>query len=473
MTKKYFQLEYIFLVLAIIMGTFVVLVTPPMCSPDENAHFVNSYAISTGDMYPDVNGGYAGRYLPENIYNFVNEYNAKAAGDTTQKFSYTEMAMLSYSVNQGSGNLMFYQSQATGITPLAYVIPSTAIIIGRGLLSVINSGYCTPYNLLLFARFSNLIIYITLIFFAIRITPKLKNAMFMIALMPMSIFLGASVNYDSLMISVTMFLFAVLIRILCGGKEYVVTVRDIVYVGICTFVLVGIKQLYAPFLILLFAVPMICFRDWKKYLKIIGIVAGVAVVAYIPQIVLGWKLQDVVAGANQVAAAEQKEYLFSHLGNVPSILYNTFIMNRGYYISSFIGSLGNLDTNFPLPLISMFGLSLFFVTIYDVCNVSFSNYKVRLLSLGATLIAVLGSCYMLYVSWTCIPEIAGVGANYISGLQGRYYIPMFLFAVLMVSNNLVKRIKLDSYEWVVKRISVISICIMNISMVLILFTRFW
>lgn len=473
MTNRYFRLEYLFIMLSIMLGTLVILITPPMHSPDENAHFINAYAISRGDIYPDVVDGNTGRYIPENVYNFVNKYNGKLTGDYEGKFSFNEMYMLSYSSGDGGTMPMFYASNATGITPLAYVIPAAGMIFGRVLFNVISSVYDTPYNMLMCARTANLIVYIIFIFFAIRITPKFKNTMFMIALMPMSIYLGASANYDALMISVAMFLFASLIRILEGGKEYVITRKDIICVGISTFVLVGIKQLYAPFLILLFAVPMVCYKDWKKYFKIIGIVAAIAVMAYIPQIILGFKLQDVTTGPIQVAAVEQKEYLFSHLGRVPEILYNTFILNRGYFITTFIGCLGCLDTNFPVPFIALFGLSLLVVTLYDAGNVSFSNYKVRLLSLGATMVAILGSCYMLYVTWTAIPEIAGVGADYISGLQGRYYIPMFLFIVLMISSSLVKRLHIEKWEWVVKRIAVISVCIMDISMIFVLYARFW
>jgi uncharacterized membrane protein len=48
----------------------------------------------------------------------------------------------------------------------------------------------------------------------------------------------------------------------------------------------------------------------------------------------------------------------------------------------------------------------------------------------------------MYISWTSLPWIMGVGANRIAGIQGRYFIPLTLFGCLLLSNAWVKKIRL-------------------------------
>ena len=70
MIFKNWSCERIFLVVAMIVGTILIFLTPPMCTPDENCHFLNSYAFSTGQFTPSVKDGKVGKYIRNDIINF-------------------------------------------------------------------------------------------------------------------------------------------------------------------------------------------------------------------------------------------------------------------------------------------------------------------------------------------------------------------------------------------------------------------
>ena len=73
--------------------------------------------------------------------------------------------------------------------------------------------------------------------------------------------------------------------------------------------------------------------------------------------------------------------------------------------------------------------------------------------------------------WT--PIKYGIGGNYIDGVQGRYFIPLLLFAPLLVTNKWIKNKKVlnffeESFD--------INLCIIFINLLVALFTclvRYW
>ena len=134
---------------------------------------------------------------------------------------------------------------------------------------------------------------------------------------------------------------------------------------------------------------------------------------------------------------EQKAFL---LGNPEAFLgafLNALHEYKYFYMNSFVGCLGTLDTNYPTPVSASILCVLLVISIYDSIRVEGINWKIKLVDFILIVTSFLGSFLYIYITWT--PTVLGVGANFISGVQGRYFIPIYLFFAVLFASNLPKK----------------------------------
>lgn len=463
--------ERIFLLFSILVGGLLVVLTPPMCTPDENAHFMNAYSISRGDVFPEIVDGNIGRYVDEDVLNFKNKYTGLVDGKLEEKYTFNNYYLDSW-LKQDTAKEVFYANSLTTISPVGYIFSSMGMAIGDLLLP---DGASLPYNLLLFARIFNLAFYITCIYIAIKITPYFKNTMLLIALMPMSIFQASSINYDAILIPSCILLFSICLKLICSEENYIINKKDIIAVIVSTFFIVGIKQAYIPYLLLLFAIPMTRFGGKNNYIKSIFITAFTGIIAFIPWVLMQLASRNYV-NPNSYYKTEQINYLFNNLEMIPEIIVNTFEKFKGFYLSGFYGKLGQLDTNFPVPIIILFFIFLFIVIVIDGMNSKKVKIGPIVICIFATVICVSAIIFSMYTGWTSRPEIAGIGVNYVTGIQGRYFIPLCLFLCIPIINifTLFKKNKvIGSINFSSETISHIVIIINSVLTLFTVYTRFW
>jgi uncharacterized membrane protein len=310
--------------------------------------------------------------------------------------------------------------------------------LGGFIIQLFSAKVLLPYNLLLFGRIFNLMFYIIVTYYAIKITPKFKRSMVLLSLMPMSIFLAASLSYDAVIIPVSFLLFAYAMKLITSPAEYIITKKDIMAVMFIAFFLGGVKAAYLPFLLILLAVPRLRFGTIKRYLVCIGIVTVTALAAYaIPAVCNQIATKTAVVDTKYIV--QQKEYLSAHAFQFPFIILNTFKKFGVFYLGGFFGILGCLDTNFPIPVLIIFYLVLIFVMLMDSFDAGYVMKSAKLLSTAALVICVLGLMHYMYINWTS--QVAGIGVDYVTGVQGRYYIPVALFVFILFSNSLMQKHK--------------------------------
>lgn len=463
--KKPIKLEFLFLVFAVVFGVLTTILIPPMINPDENTHFYNAYTDSRGQLFVQVEDGRAGKYMPQGIIDFVND-----TGDnyTEQNYSYWDFYFDgALPASEESKQEVFKDYFASTINPISYLVPSTGMALGSFLLSLLNSDYVLPANLLLFGKIFNLAFYIVIVFFALKITPCFKRTMFMLALMPMCISQAASLSYDVPLISLCMLLFAYTMRIL-ADTEYRITWRDITVIAIIAVFLCAIKQAYAPLMLILFAIPRSRFGSWKRYGISIGAVVAAGATAYLVPTLISSAIYTAPADTYKIL---QQEYLLSHLWEFPIIILRTLYHERTFYMEGFFGKLGQQDVNFPPVFLVLFYLLLLVAIVYDACEAKFVRYPVKLLAAAGCLIMIIGSYYGMYVGWTSIPEIGGIGVNYVTGIQGRYFIPIAIFIAMLFSNRFIKKPIRGGV--VVERAAVLAMPLFLTVMLFLLLIRYW
>ncbi|CAH0438852.1 DUF2142 domain-containing protein [Clostridium neonatale] len=457
------KLHYWFLNIALILGLILIIFGPPMTIPDEQAHFLNAYSIADGQIILKNENGNIGKYFPENIVKFANDNFDKYVGLDSEKYKFKEYYYNSYLPNSVEQKEIFYSYFNQDITPIAYIFSSLGIFVGKLLLP---SSYELPFNLLIFARTFNFVFYIISIFYAIKITPYYKNTMFMLALMPMSIYLGASISYDCLLIPSTFLLVAQILKIRNQKEIYI---SDIVRIFFLIFMLSCLKKsAYLPFVLVLFSIPIKMFDNSKKYCKIICLATIIAIIG----IIIG-RVNSIIGNGfivNDNKIELQKQYLESNLGLMIPLIRNSFIKYKLFYFTSFIGVLGQLDTNFPLVLLLIFALILIYTIIMDGIECKLIIRKFKVFTIISIIVFIYFTFRSMYINWT--PLVEDMYGNFVSGIQGRYFIPLSMFAAVLFSTNAIK-VKNNKLANINEIISIYSIIIMSVIMVITLITRYW
>lgn len=419
-----FRYELVFVYIAAIVGALLILIEPPMTCPDENVHFYNSYALSTGQIFPQNTDGVLTHAIPQNYIEFCEANNIKYCGKLAEKESFQELYLNSWLPvdNTETTDATYW---AIDTNPVGYVVPAIGMAIFRLFLRKSQS----VINLLMAGKFMNLCVYIVICYLAIKTIPRYKRTLFLLALMPMSLYQAASINYDALLISTCFALLAYVLSVLERKEDEKITKWDIAIVLGITVVLSGIKQIYAILLLILFAIPGKKFVSKKQHVECI---LSVLVVACVICVGYRWKISLLGASLTEKGEAMQQQlnYLFSHPTMICTIIKNSLLKNGEFYTTSFIGKLGQLDTNLPVMFLVVEGVALLAVIVYEWTENSKWNVQVSIYGLLSTALVFIMCFLALYVQWTS--HMQGIGVDWVEGVQGRYFIPIAPFIVAAI-----------------------------------------
>ncbi|MBQ9750834.1 MAG: DUF2142 domain-containing protein [Clostridia bacterium] len=464
--RKKYNLPNLFFGLAVFFGLFLVFLEPPFVCPDEAAHYWNICRISRGNVFVDVQEGAVGSWLTaeEIDYYYRNGWAYNEFGSDV-RFDFRKMCELMG--RMPSTEMSFLPNTFSCINPIPYLLPSFVVAVVRFFLGGVNA-----YEILLISKIANLFFYAAIIRFALLKTKAFRHTMFLLALMPMAIFQGASTSYDSPLIAISFLLFAYATKILLAPEDYRITKEDIIVISLACGLLCGCKIAYAPLILIFLSVSIVKFGGWKKWGVCVGAVAGACVLLYlIPNVIIAVITRGIEEPLSE-AYSIQREYFRANFWQFPKIVFNTFDAFGSFWLESFIGKLGWLDTPFPKPFLFLFFVISTLNALIDACSIKEIRWKTRVFSLVGVLIFLIGSLYTMYLEWN--PVLGIVGGDIINGMQGRYFIPVALFVLIAISNPLLHRVpckeKIEEIrESVVPMTAVASLCLT----VLLIFVRYW
>lgn len=466
----------IFIFSALFFGFIMMMITPPFQVPDEGTHFLKAYVIAKGDIIPDSINGVQGYYISKDLYDEIQQKSQKIFGNRDENYSYSEL-ILNDRLPVDYGNYQFISFSTVGSNPIAHIVPAIGILSGKIFAKITQGGHASATYLLYFGRFANLLMYIILIGLAIKISPILKKTMLLVAIMPMSLFLGASMSYDSLMIAST-FLVSAMIFKLIFEDNFSVSKNNLIILAIFAGIIAAIKPNYILVYLLMLFIPIRKFKDKKDFFKTAGLfcvgVICVYLVLKIPYLLIH-NISDsnysTVTSENYLM--QQLRYLTANPFSFFVAVYNTLFKNLNYYISTTVATFGLIDTYVP-NFISYLYLILIAVTgIFEMSNCQYKiNFKLKIYSVVLCIIGILSIFLALYLSWTAME--VGIGANVVTGVQGRYFIPFLFLPFVCFQNQFLRKYKIannvmeiyDSYHLVLV-FSAIFVC--QIFMII----RFW
>lgn len=467
---KKVSIEKTFMILGFIVGCLLIYIIPPFQSPDEDSHFKKAYTISEGHFYAQTNGKIVGLKVPNSMDDYINK-KLSMMGDRDLKYTYTDCYYEQLLPGDFTDKTL-KQVSTSQITPVAHIIPATGIITAKILAPVFVNGSPSTALMLYFARFFSLISYLIIGYFALKITPVFKKSMFAILLMPMSIFLASMVSYDNLLISISLLTVASILKLIYDKKE-MFNKKWFILFTITGYILLNIKIVYAPLLALLIFVPKEKFKNKenkekiKTYIKLGLLIILLTIIFKIPNLLLS-------AAESNSLSGKQLSFVLNHPFTYLKILLINLKDQFWPQIYWMSGTFGLLDTYVP-PLfifIALINLILTFITdgIYEKIKI---NNKQKAISILAFILGIVGMYTAMYIYWT--PEVFGkVGGNVITGIQGRYFIPLLICIPIICSNKVFtkkKKVMDFSKNYFDKSVIIISTCLL-IS-IIVSITRFW
>ncbi len=203
---------FVFVFLSLAFGSAISVVVPPLRGPDEIAHFLRIYSYTRGGLLPATEvDGRKGIFIDSELYtrlSFFRNAGERFGRNREQGLRYGEI-MKEY---PHPGGTLGEEEQATkfmpfagteGYNPVAYAPYILAATIGNLL------GLDFP-NMLLLMRFLGLTTFTAVAAYAIKLTPTLKWAFVLIAMLPVSLYNRSVLSADGAALS-----YALVITALC------------------------------------------------------------------------------------------------------------------------------------------------------------------------------------------------------------------------------------------------------------------
>lgn len=426
------SISIVFLIFAVAMGIVYFAFVPEYGTPDELRHIETAYSLSNKLYGEDKDG---------NVYMRQNDYRNLYSSDKTNVFhktfsrEYYNNYYYSLLHDDYVDNTMIDTKNAPlDAKAYLYMFSGAGILLGRvmGLNSVITFLLGAVFNYLFF---------IVGVFYAIRMIPKGKAVLCLIAILPITMQQASSYSYDCFII-VSSFVFISL----CFRMLYM----DLKWLDICIMVISAIAMslaksgAYLPILLLLLVIVISKWKNEKKIDKIgIGILVITLTFFVVNTVLTSTGAVSNLSSNGNLSWIDEKGYSLGYLLGHPNkwfvILWETLI-NEGanYFYTTFGGGLGWLDINVAWWVIIILFLAIVVVSFSEQENMKLTKWmKIAILSISFITAGVV--CGALLLGWTPITS------NVILGVQGRYFLP-FLPLVFWGIQTSAVRIRKDMYN---------------------------
>ena len=299
------------MVIASIAGLVMVFLVPPFQVPDEVEHYVRSASIDNGVLCDE-----GSVEIEQENLDLVEKMDPTSIAFQGEK-RFDEHLITEYAESRDR-SLTKYESALCRVFPITY-LPSS--------LGVTVSGLFTGNELLSFyaGRWINLFVAICLVSLAIKLSPIGKKIIAWLALLPMSVFMFSSFNYDALFIPV-LILFVALVFNLLRRKERP-SINDVLGLFALSAIIINIKPPYAPVLLL---PTLLLFRNGSESKRNAALVVGVFVIAVL-SFLLASRLSPSLEYPDWTDPSGQLHFVLTHIPAYAVVIARTIYRNIVYY----------------------------------------------------------------------------------------------------------------------------------------------
>lgn len=310
----------------------------------------------------------------------------------------------------------------SGLDAVSYL--HMALVYEAGL--ALGLPYFLVYKL---TKLANLLVYVVLVYFAIKLLPGKKGLMAVIALMPSPMVLATAFSYDPVLIGCNFFGIAMVMR-MYGDETRKITWKDIfLYLAVMAYGNTA-KAIYIVLMLPVFFIPRKRFAKEKICWVFKGLAAvlclGYAMSFVLPS-VTGHMKADYRGGDTSVSG--QLQFLLSHPLGYAGILLKSIWNAAGDYL---LGreSMAHIAYGKEgyLRWYSLTGAVMAVTAFTEHTDGSFFvNKKNERIFQISTLVSVIGLIGLIWTSMYLAFTVPG--SMQIVGVQGRYYLP-FMFSLV-------------------------------------------
>lgn len=458
--------ENIFLFFAISFGVLFIFLTPPMQAPDERVHFFQAYAVSNFDFVPDRFESHGvvryGAKLPSSVFDAAEVFIAKVAGYNMVKF---DTSLYRQYINQPlNPESTEYRESGTLYTPIPYIPQAIGITIGKVLEA-------PPLVIIWLGRLANLIAWLIIIYFSIKIIPYARWTFAILALNPILIFLSASLSADVTSLALTVLLFSLVVYTI--DKTNHVSNKLLILIFTIATILALTKPTNAIFTLLLLLIPYYRFKNKIKYI----LYCSVGVI--LPMIFVGiWGFITNAAMKSAISIQRPGMYIdgavqLTNIINSPLTFIKLLILNyiivpidyvADQVLTSSIGVLGWLDTFLPLWVIILYIITVFLCLLYQFGRGLYFSNPQKIIIIAIASLVIFTNILAMYLYFT------PVGNHIIAGVQGRYFIgAVFILSAIFTGR---KKILYISRKKIILALSISMFIILTMTFIKIL-TRYY
>lgn len=420
------ETENIFYMLCISLGVYMMLFLPVRMVPDEAAHIYTAYRESE-IMLGHINS-------TDDII-LMRQTDRDMFEDPIETQFDSNMIEKYYEKMEASSNSEYTASftldSVLKSNDIAYWLPAVGISIGK--ILCLNGFYT-----LMLGRLFNLLLYVTLCYWAVKLIPFNKFLPCAIAMLPIALQQGMSFSYDALIIGSSLFVI--------GGSLYLYfynfkNTKLIACVLIFSLPLIMLKS-HAYFMVGI--LPLILFLHKKyslgRFIKPFLIFCLILFGTYI-MISLIFKFSGVktivLEPSNPIAwtGGEQGytiQFFINHPINLLMILVKSIITQFQFYLrSGTCSSLGWLMIVISDKYVYAFTILMLLASIKQTdCVDEFEVDNTMKVLYGLVFsITSIGVIFGLILAWTPL------SSSVVMGMQGRYFIPVYITVGLLLRNN--------------------------------------
>ncbi|MCG6553812.1 MAG: DUF2142 domain-containing protein [Candidatus Magnetominusculus sp. LBB02] len=414
--------QWVFLFIGVIFGYVFVFITPPFQAPDEYSHMFRAYHVSLGGLVSSKAGGISGAELPASIGETVVQVSTNLSQHPSNKQKLSDLGRVMHFPLAPYRTVFYFFPNTARYAPVMYLPQALGIFVGRHL-------NLAPVYIMYMGRVSNLAFWITLIYIAIGITPVYKWLFALLALMPMSLFLGASLSADAFTNAVAFVFAAVIFRMAFGGGNDAVSTGELALIFLLGAMLSLSKQVYAPVMLLFLIIPVSRFGGLKNY-----ILSALSFFIFNAAAAFSWFFlsKDLLVPLRNGLDISPERQLYSithHPLDFVIAMKNTLLKYWADVLTDFIGKLGWLDTELPSYIhITFWGL-LIFIAVCENNGAIVIRRKDKAVAAAVFVCVTFLIVVSQYLTWTVVDK------DIVEGLTGRYFIPVSPALFMLFYNN--------------------------------------
>lgn len=439
-TKRFFTL-------ALVWGLLYMFVFPPLSVPDETNHYAKAYYFSNVLLSPSENVEQPDGMFPQMRLTDAEVMKYKTRPGIEE---YVTLFSGSPAFVSGEAQNTFVsdpQAEALGGVFWAYLPQTVAIIIGR----LIHLGGLWTFYL---ARLFNFAAYMALLWFALKWIPFGKNTLGVIALLPMTLHLVASLSYDAVLLGLAFFFTAKVLQLAYQADH--VTRKDMVILTVSMSLLAPIKLIYVLMAFMCFLIPQAKFKNRKSFLTCAAVMAGVVCLVFllvnIPRLIPYFEESNLELEYADGAECYTLAELIKNPIRTAFILLNTIRVYGSSHLTRMFGEmLGWLEIPVPLmviiPFILILALTVAVAPNEPAVRIEKRNRVISILVIAGVIFFAI---FSMLAAWT------PTGCSVAEGVQGRYYLPILPLAVLCARNRFLE-VKTDPRDGIC-----LAICLLHI-----------